>query len=170
MSTRTTHDTAAGAAHGRAPRRVVVALVAACVVAAGVVVAVLTIPASHSSASTQPRPRHSSADAVFTVLPALSPPPPDPHPLSPGLLAGSDQYESDPFLYRSHGHYYLYTSDIPGWPRDERAGGDGHRLRLLDLVEGRPPRAPGLGRVPASPGPPTSTSSVRPTCSTSPPW
>ncbi len=116
MSTRTTHDITAGAGARRAPGRLIVALVAAGVVVAGVVATVLTIPASHSSASTQPRPRHNSGDAVFTVLPALSPPPPDPHPLSPGVLAGSDQYESDPFLYRSGDRYFLYTSDIPGPP------------------------------------------------------
>ncbi len=114
MSSRRTHEMGEGTGVRPGSRRLIAALVAACVVVAGVVVAVLTIPDSHSSAST--KPPVASGDAVFTVLPALSPPPPDPHPLSPGLLVGSDQYESDPFLYRSHSRYYLYTSDIPGPP------------------------------------------------------
>lgn len=114
MSTHTTHDEGTGADVRRGSRRLIAALVAAGVVVAGVLVAVVTVPAGHSSASTKPKP--ASGDAAFTVLPALSPAPPDPHPLAPGLLVGSDQYESDPFLYRSHNHYYLYTSDIPGPP------------------------------------------------------
>lgn len=122
MSGRRMDGDVPGAGSRRPSRPVIVALAAVVVVIAGVVVAVLSVAAGHSSASihpsatTQPRSAAVAADPVFTVLPSLASPPPTSQPLSPGTPVGSDQHESDPFLYRSHDRYYLYTSDIPGPP------------------------------------------------------
>jgi GH43 family beta-xylosidase len=94
-------------------RRLAVALAALGGLAVvSVVVALLIVPAGHSSASAQP-PAHASHTVVAPPT-TIAPPPPNPQPLSPGMPVGSDQYESDPLLYLSHGHYYLYTSGIPG--------------------------------------------------------
>lgn len=109
MSTRTTQSSAGASDARRVPRRVAVGLLAGVVVIAGAVVAVLTVP-GHSSASIHPPA--STAPAVPVLSTVAATPPPNPHPSAPGIFVGSDQYESDPFLYRSGGRYYLYTSGI----------------------------------------------------------
>ncbi|MGI0151666.1 MAG: hypothetical protein ACREC5_07010, partial [Thermoplasmata archaeon] len=115
MSNSRTDVVAGGARTRRNSRRLAVALAATAVVAAAVVVVVLSVaPATRSSASIKSPGR--SAPAATPPLPTVTPPPPNPDPLSPGTPVGSDQYESDPFLYRSHGRYFLYTSGVPGPP------------------------------------------------------
>ena len=82
----------------------------------------------------------------------------------------SGQDQSDPFLIRTEGRYFLYTSGIAGSAPGQRPGGLGHRLRRLEPGHRCPARPAPLGRPRATPGPRTSTGSGRPTSSTSPPW
>ncbi len=85
------------------------------ILAAGVVAVAmfttLAVPASASGHRVRPAGRPLTA---VGPLSAPAPPPPNPNPLSPGQPVGSDQYQSDPVLYRSQGRYYLYTSGVPG--------------------------------------------------------
>jgi Glycosyl hydrolases family 43 len=103
-------------AGGRRTRRrgpVAVACALAAVLLVVALVNVLPGPVSASGHRSIGSGRPPTAVAPFG---AVIPPAANPDPLSPGLPVGSDQYQSDPFLYRSRDRYFLYTSGVPGFP------------------------------------------------------
>ena len=86
-------------------------IVVVATVLAAVLVALNSSAAHPGAVPTTTRPPTHHATLPFTSSPAITQPPVTTTPLAPGVPVNSDQNESDPFVPRRRGHYYLYTSN-----------------------------------------------------------